>query len=340
MDRFVVLVDAGYVWVQFVSLVYGSSNHGRESITIDISKMNESLTRKLEEIFPGKELLRIYWYDGLVQSSPSLFNQKLSMVDGYKLRYGTVNKVGQQKGVDGLIIADLLSLSQYRAISDGLLVSGDGDLAPGVAAAQAMGIKILRLEIGSSVATSPTLRSEVDKNIIWDEQEVLQFVTRSRKDNLVGQIDDKSLWPIIQGYVDSLEKCELIVNQNNLIDPKIDKGLLDIVKDKVGHWLTEEEREVARDIFKKIYTSSKQPKQEQTSQVVHELIIEEDIAKRFAEILDDKEKSLLEQSKTSIPREIDKKLLCYVKQILGRDLNPEERKIIRASLSKLIKSNC
>jgi uncharacterized LabA/DUF88 family protein len=45
-----------------------------------------------------------------------------------KIRLGYINGAGQQKGVDSLIVTDLIELARNQAISDAYLVSGDGDL--------------------------------------------------------------------------------------------------------------------------------------------------------------------------------------------------------------------
>ena len=45
-----------------------------------------------------------------------------------KVRLGFVNSLGQQKGVDSLIVTDMLTLARNRAVAECVLLSGDEDL--------------------------------------------------------------------------------------------------------------------------------------------------------------------------------------------------------------------
>lgn len=58
-----------------------------------------------------------------------------------KVRLGFVNSVGEQKGVDSLIVTDMIALARNRAISDAVLMSGDEDLRVGVQQAQELGVR-------------------------------------------------------------------------------------------------------------------------------------------------------------------------------------------------------
>ena len=49
---------------------------------------------------------------------------------------------GQQKGVDSLIIMDLIELARNHAISEAVLLSGDEDLRVGVQLAQSFGVRV------------------------------------------------------------------------------------------------------------------------------------------------------------------------------------------------------
>jgi hypothetical protein len=75
----------------------------------------------------GCRLLRIYWYDGSASGRLSLDQSALASADDVKLRLGQINSVGQQKGVDSLIVTDLIELARNGAMSDALLLSGDED---------------------------------------------------------------------------------------------------------------------------------------------------------------------------------------------------------------------
>jgi hypothetical protein len=127
--------------------------------------------------FPDCDFLRVYWYDGPGNAGKSAEHVAIEKLDDFKLRLGTRNSLGTQKGVDGLIIADIISLTQQKAITHALLVTGDSDIAPGVIAAQGMGLRAHLLSIGPSVATSPYLAAEADFKRSWAQAEVSKFAS-------------------------------------------------------------------------------------------------------------------------------------------------------------------
>jgi uncharacterized LabA/DUF88 family protein len=179
MMRAAIFVDAGYFWVQSVHVIHGSKL-GRDSITIDYSLLRQELLTQLSTQFPRCDLLRIYWYDGPGNHGKTAGHMAIESLDDFKLRLGTRNGAGDQKAVDGLIIADIIGLAQSKAISDALLLSGDADLTPGVIAAQGLGIRVHLLSIGPTNATSPFLRAEVDFKTHLDDALVLKFAKTSQ----------------------------------------------------------------------------------------------------------------------------------------------------------------
>jgi hypothetical protein len=90
----------------------------------------------------GKELLRIYWYDGMIANGLTPQQRSIAKVDDVQLRAGTINGKGKQKGVDSLIIRDLIELTSHQAVCDAVLVTGDSDLAIGIEIAQKRGVRI------------------------------------------------------------------------------------------------------------------------------------------------------------------------------------------------------
>lgn len=177
MNRIGVFVDAGYFWVQVAHVVHGSKQ-ARDSVAIDYPILREKLLAEVAAQFAGGELLRVYWYDG-----PGTYGHKahshvaIDDLDDFKLRLGTRNTYGDQKAVDGLIIADLVSLAQSRAIASAIVVSGDADLTPGVIAAQGLGMRVHMLSLGPANSTSPFLRAEVDRKQHWDDDVVHAFAS-------------------------------------------------------------------------------------------------------------------------------------------------------------------
>lgn len=177
MNRVAAFVDAGYFWVQCSQLLF-NDKRGRGDIFLDVVRMREKLLEIIRTEFPHATLLRVYWYDGLgTDGNPTDLHRRIHELDDFKVRYGTRNLEGKQKGIDGLLMADLIGLAQNRGITDALILSGDGDLTPGVAAAQTLGVRVHRLEMGAPDASSPALRAEVDRNVLWSPQDVETFIT-------------------------------------------------------------------------------------------------------------------------------------------------------------------
>lgn len=176
MKRIAVFVDAGYFWVQMCSLISGSYA-SRAQVKMSYSDLHMSMLNEIKSQLPDGDLLRVYWYDGPGLTGKTAEHHAIDLLDDFKLRLGTRNGVGQQKGVDGLIIADLISLTQQKSITHALLVTGDADITPGVIAAQSMGLRVHLLSLGASAATSPVLAAEVDLKRFWDLNEVQKFAS-------------------------------------------------------------------------------------------------------------------------------------------------------------------
>ena len=115
--RVAVFVDAGYLFAQGASLLEGMDGKtARENL--NEKEVVAQLTKYARAASNKKELLRIYWYDGAPASGPSPFQQNIAKQENVKLRLGQLNSVGQQKGVDSLIVIDLTELARNKAISD------------------------------------------------------------------------------------------------------------------------------------------------------------------------------------------------------------------------------
>lgn len=154
MDRLAVLVDAGYLLSQSVQILSDRKSKVRKDIAISdphglIGKLIEHATEALS----NRRLLRVYWYDG-VSAKLSDEQEALSQLPDVQFRAGTIRS-GQQKGVDSKIMADLIELSSNHAISDAVLVTGDGDLAVGIDLAQRRGVRIAILGIEDTQSGVP-----------------------------------------------------------------------------------------------------------------------------------------------------------------------------------------
>jgi uncharacterized LabA/DUF88 family protein len=143
MDRAAVFVDAGYLFAEGSRLLAGQKLR-RSALRLEHDKIMgfmDELTRELT----GLPLLRVYWYDGAT-SAPNPAQVALAYRPKLKLRLGLVDDQGQ-RDVDGLLVADLVTLAKNRAICDALLLSGDDDLRAGVEEAQAFGVRVQLLAI-------------------------------------------------------------------------------------------------------------------------------------------------------------------------------------------------
>ena len=150
MDRIAVFVDAGYLFAQGSALLTGSKKR-REQLALDPASAIEALKAVAVARAPDCKLLRIYWYDGAIGGTRQTSDQAaIAHLDDVKLRLGFINSHGQQKGVDSLIVTDLIELGRLKSISDALLLSGDEDVRIGVQIAQNHGVRVHLLGIAPS----------------------------------------------------------------------------------------------------------------------------------------------------------------------------------------------
>lgn len=178
MLQVAVFVDAGYLFAQGSALLSGQKQ-SRQTIQLAAQEALAALCRAAEEAAPNARLLRIYWYDGLLRGNrPTAEQSTLANSPRTKLRLGMVNSQGQQKGVDSLIVTDLIDLARNNAISDALLLAGDEDLRIGVQIAQTFGVQIHLLGIKPSRGSqSPDLIQEADTHQEWDEATIQRLMS-------------------------------------------------------------------------------------------------------------------------------------------------------------------
>jgi uncharacterized LabA/DUF88 family protein len=174
MDRVAVFVDAGYVFAQGSVLLAG-----RKLPRAEISLAHDEAVRAFGNFaarISGAQLLRVYWYDG-TSTGPTAQHLTLAHLNDVKVRLGFVNSVGEQKGVDSLIVTDMIALARNRAISDAVLVSGDEDLRVGVQQAQEFGVRVHLVGIKPSRGSqSLFLLQEADTTHEWSTDEISMFL--------------------------------------------------------------------------------------------------------------------------------------------------------------------
>ncbi|MEU6013405.1 NYN domain-containing protein [Streptomyces sp. NPDC047515] len=142
VDRCVVLVDAGYLLGAAASLLAGEP--ARSRITVDHAALIRGL-RELAEADTQQPLLRIYWFDGAPDRVPQPEHRRLRVMPRVTVRLGALTRSDgrwAQKGVDAAMHAELTELARNRACSDVVLVTGDGDLLPGLMSAKEHGVAV------------------------------------------------------------------------------------------------------------------------------------------------------------------------------------------------------
>lgn len=163
MDRFAIFIDAGYFFSAGAQAVQNKHIPRKLiSLTATDSALSDLIAVAKSQV-GGMPLLRAYWYDAMPGSRPSLEQSTIAMLPFAKLRLGVLNNVGEQKGVDSLIVTDLIELARNKAIADAVIVSGDEDLRIAVQVAQTMGVRVHILAAGDPKSNvSASLQMEAD----------------------------------------------------------------------------------------------------------------------------------------------------------------------------------
>lgn len=116
----------------------------RSRISVDHSALIQGL-RERAEADTGRDLLRIYWFDGAPDRVPQPEHRRLRVMPRVTVRLGALTRSEgrwAQKGVDAAMHAELTELARNRACSDIVLVTGDGDLLPGLMSAKEHGVAV------------------------------------------------------------------------------------------------------------------------------------------------------------------------------------------------------
>lgn len=264
--RYAVFVDAGYVYAQGSEAIFGQTL-ARVEVELNppevISKLTEVSTTKVD----GASLLRIYWYDGLLHGALSADQQKLADTENVKLRLGTVNLAGQQKGVDSLIVTDLVELARNHAIADAVLLSGDEDLRIGVQLAQSFGVRVHLIGIEPSRGSqSLLLLQEADTTTELGQGDISRFLSlKSELSAIAGGLNVSPetgltsdvaarLQRAVNEFISPLSLDELInifgTEWNTRVPWTYDRQLLTIARATLGRNLTDNEKFQMRNMLR------------------------------------------------------------------------------------------
>ncbi|SFK81584.1 Uncharacterized conserved protein, LabA/DUF88 family [Mesorhizobium albiziae] len=274
MDRVAVFVDAGYLFAQG-SVALTGSQKPRASTVLDPASVIAALKEVAAEKASHARLLRIYWYDGAVGGSrPTADQALLAHLDDVKLRLGFINNSGQQKGVDSLIVTDLIELARQKSICDAVLLSGDEDVRVGVQIAQNYGVRVHLLGIQPSRGSqSHQLLQEADTTVEWSAATIGTFLAmRAMADEskhhqskvaiaankpapaATGETGTSALEQAVSDFVQALEETDLdgIVaywETDRGVPSDFDRKLLPCGREALGRDLEREEIRQVRSRF-------------------------------------------------------------------------------------------
>lgn len=180
VDRHVILVDVGYLLAEGGKAYCG--DYRRSQVRCDYREVSVAL-EDLCRTHSGLALLRSYWYDGATDYVPTSDHLAIAELPRVKLRLGrlvTRRRGVVQKGVDSLIVHDMITLSHERAIAAIYVLAGDEDLREGVAAAQRLGVQVVVLGIPAQNPNQalPLIR-EADEHVLLEPQVLRQHFNRA-----------------------------------------------------------------------------------------------------------------------------------------------------------------
>lgn len=252
-----VFVDAGYLFAQG-GLALSGTPGPRSRLVLDEKAVVEALKAIASRKGQDSRLLRIYWYDGAAGGRLSTDQSALANSDDVKLRLGQINSLGQQKGVDSLIVTDLIELARNRALSDALLLSGDEDVRIGVQIAQSFGVRVHLVGIEAQrKSQSPLLMQEADTRSMWTKAEVEKFLSlRVDAEQHTSPLRSTapSLESVAEEWAEALDDGQVksfadYRKSNNSVPPDLDGKLLGRARDALGRDLEQKEKKTLRARF-------------------------------------------------------------------------------------------
>jgi len=209
VDRVAVFVDAGYLFAAGGRLLVGR-RVPRGELSLDVGAVEQFL-REFAEAETGLPLLRIYWYDG-TDSGPTADHTRLMWTQNVKVRLGIVNNYGEQKGVDSLVVSDMINLARSGNVASCVLLTGDEDLRVGVQQAQEAGLRVHLVGIEPRQQNqSNMLQQEADIRHELGQAQIGRFLSiRTRVGGLEvhvpdGASRDQTIAAVVRAVVDSLD---------------------------------------------------------------------------------------------------------------------------------------
>ena len=358
MSRVAVFVDAGYFFAQGSIALTGAKQERRHA-DLDQDRLLDALQSLAFQQSGHRNLLRIYWYDGVPRAGPTAQQQNMAEADNVKLRLGLINEYGQQKGVDSLIVTDLVDLSRNKAISDAVLLAGDEDVRIGVEIAQSLGVRVHLLGIVPSRGSQArTLLSETDTKTEWSKDTVGEFLTfaQSRvlgdatdpaaEDNGSPESDPEPIFQqvvaeLIEGCTgNDISACRDALRRSGQVPQSYDGRLLATCRTHLSRDLTGPERSRLRQIFRASVDEGVAQGVGAVSASVDDAsaagrpvtgALEGQVEESVRDLTEAQIRELQEFWRHSIgvPADYDRPLLASCRERIGRDLTPEERRFLR-----------
>jgi NYN domain len=257
--RNAIFVDAGYVFGQGGVSLSGAAIP-RHQLQLNEAEIVNQL--KSVAIAGGMPLLRIYWYDG-ARSGMTLEQSTLANMADVKVRLGSINSAGEQKGVDSLLVTDLIDLARNQAIADAYIVTGDGDMRIAVQIAQSFGVRVHLINLEpAGVSLNPQLRQEADTVHEISKADVSKFLQQKTPQPAVLSVSAsaqgtvtlqsaatqaiKVVFSPISGA--ELQKIKTAASPSSGIPMEYDRKVLGTCRSLLGRDLTSDERRTMRDI--------------------------------------------------------------------------------------------
>ena len=204
-DRFAVFVDAGFLRAEGAKALGIAPNQCHLDAPAAVRTLET-----LAGAATGQRMLRTYWYDGKFRDgdprapSQQKFLDAIALTPGLHLRLGTIKTVqppwlhalskalerngldaaelgirlgpvDTQKGVDALIVLDLVRLAQKGIYSTAVLLAGDRDLLEAMRAAQDEGVLVI-LAHPVRAGVDPDLRRAADASLVIEEDQLREFL--------------------------------------------------------------------------------------------------------------------------------------------------------------------
>ena len=261
--RTAIFVDAGYLYAAGSAAISGEAQP-RTNVKLDVQAAVAKLKDTASQCAERWSLLRIYWYDGAVSQGLSPGHRYIAEADTVKLRLGAVTSYGKQKGVDSLIVTDLIELARNRAISDAALLSGDEDVRIGVQIAQSFGVRVHLIGIEPATKNqSQSLRRESDTSTEWSKTDVgkiMRLITISVRsgvdtENAQHLTDADVIQQCVAEFSRSLSADDLTIlaslGPEASIPYSLDRELLKKCTEQLDRWLGEPEKHQIRSMFKR-----------------------------------------------------------------------------------------